>query len=199
MRQVMVRYKVKPDRVEENEQLVRAVYDELAAPAAGSATRRSGSTTASASSTSRRSRTSTTRWRRSRPSRASRPTSATVRRAAGRHGAARGRVLPPMRPSPLVHLELHTGDRERASALYAQLLGWRPRSVGSLPHARPRPRLRRRHRRMRDRAAGVDPLRRGRRRRRGHGAGGRARRVGPARAARRPGRPSQRRRGARGR
>jgi hypothetical protein len=30
MRQVMVRYKVKPDRAEENEQLVRAVYDELA-------------------------------------------------------------------------------------------------------------------------------------------------------------------------
>ena len=36
-----------------------------------------------------------------------------------------------MRSSPLVHLELHTGDRERAGALYAQLLGWRPRSVGS--------------------------------------------------------------------
>jgi hypothetical protein len=30
MRQVMVRYKVKPDRVEENEQLVREVYEELA-------------------------------------------------------------------------------------------------------------------------------------------------------------------------
>jgi hypothetical protein len=29
MRQVMVRYAVKPDRVEENEALVRAVYDEL--------------------------------------------------------------------------------------------------------------------------------------------------------------------------
>jgi len=29
MRQVMVRYKVKPERVQENEQLVRAVYDEL--------------------------------------------------------------------------------------------------------------------------------------------------------------------------
>jgi quinol monooxygenase YgiN len=29
MRQVIVRYKVKPDRVEENEALVRAVYDEL--------------------------------------------------------------------------------------------------------------------------------------------------------------------------
>ena len=33
MRQVMVRYKVKPDRAEENEQLVRAVYEELAATA----------------------------------------------------------------------------------------------------------------------------------------------------------------------
>jgi hypothetical protein len=29
MKQVRVRYKVKPDRVAENEQLVRAVYDEL--------------------------------------------------------------------------------------------------------------------------------------------------------------------------
>ena len=29
MRQVMVRYKVKPDRAAQNEELVRAVYDEL--------------------------------------------------------------------------------------------------------------------------------------------------------------------------
>jgi hypothetical protein len=29
MHQLMVRYKVKPDRVDENERLVRAVYDEL--------------------------------------------------------------------------------------------------------------------------------------------------------------------------
>ena len=29
MRQVMVRYKVKPERAAENEELVRAVYDEL--------------------------------------------------------------------------------------------------------------------------------------------------------------------------
>ena len=29
MRQVMVRYKVKPDRAAENEELVRAVYEEL--------------------------------------------------------------------------------------------------------------------------------------------------------------------------
>jgi hypothetical protein len=33
MRQVMVRYKVKPDRAAENEELVRAVYDELAGTA----------------------------------------------------------------------------------------------------------------------------------------------------------------------
>jgi hypothetical protein len=33
MRQVMVRYKVKPDQVERNEALVRAVYDELRASA----------------------------------------------------------------------------------------------------------------------------------------------------------------------
>ena len=31
MPQVMVRYRVRPDRVAENEELVRAVYDELAA------------------------------------------------------------------------------------------------------------------------------------------------------------------------
>jgi uncharacterized protein len=29
------------------------------------------------------------------------------------------------RPRPVVHLELHTGDRARASAFYADLLGWR--------------------------------------------------------------------------
>ena len=33
MRQVMVRYKVKPERVAENEELVRAVYAELASEA----------------------------------------------------------------------------------------------------------------------------------------------------------------------
>ena len=35
-----------------------------------------------------------------------------------------------MRPRPVVHLELHTGDRQRARALYEQLLGWRARPVG---------------------------------------------------------------------
>jgi hypothetical protein len=36
-----------------------------------------------------------------------------------------------MRASPLVHLELHTGDLPRARAQYEQLLGWHPRRVGS--------------------------------------------------------------------
>src|SRR5947209_17479891 len=31
--------------------------------------------------------------------------------------------------SPVVHLELHTGDREAASAFYARLLRWRPEVV----------------------------------------------------------------------
>jgi predicted enzyme related to lactoylglutathione lyase len=30
---------------------------------------------------------------------------------------------------PVVHLELHTSDRERAQRLYAELLGWRPERV----------------------------------------------------------------------
>jgi predicted enzyme related to lactoylglutathione lyase len=30
---------------------------------------------------------------------------------------------------PVVHLELHTGDRERARAFYAQLFGWSPEWV----------------------------------------------------------------------
>ena len=32
-------------------------------------------------------------------------------------------------PRRLVHLELHTGDRARASALYSQLLRWRPERI----------------------------------------------------------------------
>ena len=31
--------------------------------------------------------------------------------------------------APVVHLELHTGDRARASAFYAELCGWRPERV----------------------------------------------------------------------
>lgn len=47
MRQVMVRYKVKPDRAAKNEELVRAVYDELArTEPAGFATPPSSWTTA---------------------------------------------------------------------------------------------------------------------------------------------------------
>jgi predicted enzyme related to lactoylglutathione lyase len=32
---------------------------------------------------------------------------------------------------PVVHLELHTGDREQARAFYAELFGWRPEWVDS--------------------------------------------------------------------
>ena len=47
MRRVVVRYRVHPDRVEENERLVRAVYEELApCSRRACATRRSSSTTA---------------------------------------------------------------------------------------------------------------------------------------------------------
>jgi uncharacterized protein len=31
--------------------------------------------------------------------------------------------------SPVVHLELHSPDGERAGALYAELLAWRPRQI----------------------------------------------------------------------
>jgi predicted enzyme related to lactoylglutathione lyase len=32
-------------------------------------------------------------------------------------------------PSPVVHLELHTGDLARARALYAKLCGWRAEQI----------------------------------------------------------------------
>jgi predicted enzyme related to lactoylglutathione lyase len=33
------------------------------------------------------------------------------------------------RSNPVVHLELHTGDLPQASALYAELCGWRPERI----------------------------------------------------------------------
>jgi predicted enzyme related to lactoylglutathione lyase len=35
----------------------------------------------------------------------------------------------PPRPTPVVHLELHTADLAGASALYCELCGWRPERV----------------------------------------------------------------------
>jgi predicted enzyme related to lactoylglutathione lyase len=32
-------------------------------------------------------------------------------------------------PKPVVHLELHTGDLERACAFYEELCGWRPERI----------------------------------------------------------------------
>ena len=37
----------------------------------------------------------------------------------------------PAGPKPVVHLELHTPDRERAGALYAELCGWRPERLAA--------------------------------------------------------------------
>ena len=34
--------------------------------------------------------------------------------------------MPPPRPNPVVHLELHTGDLPQARDLYSELCGWRP-------------------------------------------------------------------------
>jgi predicted enzyme related to lactoylglutathione lyase len=39
------------------------------------------------------------------------------------------RGMKPASLKPLVHLELHTGDRQRASAFYGELCGWRPEPV----------------------------------------------------------------------
>ena len=36
-----------------------------------------------------------------------------------------------MRPNPVVHLELHTGDLSRACAYYEHLLGWRAEEVST--------------------------------------------------------------------
>ena len=37
--------------------------------------------------------------------------------------------MKPIPPKPVVHLELHTGDLERACAFFAQLCGWRPHRI----------------------------------------------------------------------
>jgi predicted enzyme related to lactoylglutathione lyase len=37
--------------------------------------------------------------------------------------------MTPLRSNPLVHLELHTADLPQASALYAELCGWRPERI----------------------------------------------------------------------
>jgi predicted enzyme related to lactoylglutathione lyase len=40
--------------------------------------------------------------------------------------------MTPTSPSPLAHLELHTGNRTRAAAFYAELLGWRPERIEAI-------------------------------------------------------------------
>ena len=96
MRQVMVRYKVKPDRVAENEELVRAVYDEL------QRTEPEGLRYATFRledgvnfvHLARRPRTGATRCQRCRRSRNSRRHRRPLRRTPGRRRTARDRLVP---------------------------------------------------------------------------------------------------------
>jgi hypothetical protein len=135
MRRVMVRYKVKPDRAAENEQLVRAVYEELRRTEPEDfAMRRSSWATASASSTSHRSRprTGIARCRRCRRSGGSRRTSA-IAATSPRwppSSARSGRFAYSM-ASSVVHLELHTRDLRRARAFYSRLLDWRTEQINA--------------------------------------------------------------------
>jgi uncharacterized protein len=39
--------------------------------------------------------------------------------------------MTPVPAQPVVHLELHTGDRPRACAFYARLCGWRPERINA--------------------------------------------------------------------
>ena len=39
--------------------------------------------------------------------------------------------MKPASSTPVVHLELHTGDLPRARALYGELCGWRPEQIDS--------------------------------------------------------------------
>jgi len=43
--------------------------------------------------------------------------------------------MSPTRPNPVVHLELHTGDRPAAGAFYSQLLRWRPERIDAGCHS----------------------------------------------------------------
>ena len=174
MRVVMVRYTVKPDRVAENERLVRAVYEELSANAPegfryGTFKLDDGRSFMHLAAVADGARTRSGRPAPS-PSSSARSPSAARRRRSSRR--SRGRLLPPpgawpgSRMNPLVHLELHTGDEPAASAFYEAAAGLAPRADpgghGQLPDARRGRPGRCRCRRVRRDAAAVAPLCRGR-------------------------------------
>jgi predicted enzyme related to lactoylglutathione lyase len=41
----------------------------------------------------------------------------------------------PRLPNPVVHLELHTGDQQRATDFYAAMCGWRPELIETGPRS----------------------------------------------------------------
>ena len=215
MRQVMVRYRVKPDRVEENERLVRAVYEELRSDGAHRASLRDFKLDDGVSFVHIASVESEDgdnplcrvkafqEFQREIADRTDERPVVTATRAdrlIPPHGRADGALSPTMPPpssNPLVHLELHTGDLPRAGAFYAGLCGWRPEWIARgrrlLSLTRPGPQLRRRHRRVHGAPPHLAPLRGGRRHRRGHRPRGQARGSGAPGPARGPRRMAQRR------
>jgi uncharacterized protein len=42
-----------------------------------------------------------------------------------------GEVVISVAPTPVVHLELHTGDQVRACDFYSRLCGWEPKRIGA--------------------------------------------------------------------
>ena len=144
MRQVMVRYKVKPDRAAENEELVRAVYEELhrTGPAGlRYATFRLDDGVSFVHLASRdrgRAQPAVARWRRSQRfqenigDRCDEAPAVTELREIGSFHLSMARLTHARagrRHHPVVHLELHTGDLARASAFYSRLLRWRPERI----------------------------------------------------------------------
>ena len=158
MRRVMVRYKVKPDRVAENEALVRAVYDELAR------TQPDGLRYATfrlddgvsfvhvAISRGRAQPAGGCDGVRALPGEHPRP----LRRAAGRHRARTRSARSAYEPIPSSTWSCTPATcRARARSTPSSRLapGADRRRVRLLPRARAGRRLRRRHRRVRDRGA----------------------------------------------
>ena len=135
MNQVIVRYRVKPDRAAENVELVRAVYDELErTKPAGlryvtfqlddgvSFVHVAVNETDSAQSLTELAAFKA--FQREIADCEERPQVTEAREVGSYRFFDRGRQSEAVHPNPVVHLELHTADLVGASALYSELCGW---------------------------------------------------------------------------
>ncbi len=211
MRRVMVRYKVKPDRVAENEELVRAVYDELQRTEPAGLQLRdvplddgvSFVHLASIETEDGRNPLAGRGGVRALPGEHRR----SLRRSAGRRRAARDRLVPmrheaaprsPRRPPGAAHRR--PAGRERvllASSCAGDRSGSTPAAAPTSRSSWAGPSAAASSSAARGAPCGSPTSRSTRRR--GHRPGRAARGVGAARAARGPGGLAQRRRDARGR